>query len=159
MRKVLILFLIVIITATVAEWYKRSSKSKTNDLELVKQPTESQTIVSKWATSPTQTKAKIETGKASYYSDYFTGRNTASGEPYRPNLYTAAHRTLPLGTIVKVTCQETNQSVIVKINDRGPFVKQRIIDLSKSAFQSINSSRKGEITVEVEVLTGLIPVK
>jgi rare lipoprotein A len=156
---VLILLLIVILSATVAEWFKRCAKSKTDALELVNQPTESRTIVSKWIAPPPKAKAKIETGKASYYSDYLTGKKTASGEPYWPHVYTAAHRTLPLGTLVKVTCKETNQSVIVKINDRGPFIKRRIIDLSKSAFQSINSSRKGEITVEVEVLTGLIPVK
>ena len=67
-------------------------------------------------------------------------------------MLTAAHKTLPFGTLARVTCQETKKSVIVRINDRGPFTRKRIIDLSKSAFQSINTLRKGEIIVAIEVL-------
>lgn len=89
--------------------------------------------------------------KATFYADRFTGRKTASGEIYQPHLLTAAHKTLPFGTLVKVTCQESQKSVVVKINDRGPFIRHRIIDLSKSAFQAINTLNKGEITVEIEV--------
>ncbi len=94
----------------------------------------------------------VEIGKASFYADRFTGRKTASGEIYQPHLLTAAHKTLPFGTLVKVTCKESQKSVVVKINDRGPFTRHRIIDLSKSAFQAINTLNKGEITVEVEVV-------
>lgn len=97
-------------------------------------------------------KAIDETGRASYYSDYFNGKRTASGELYQHNMLTAAHKTLPFGTLARVTCQETKKSVIVRINDRGPFTRKRIIDLSKSAFQSINTLRKGEIIVAIEVL-------
>ncbi len=96
--------------------------------------------------------SNVQTGKASFYSDYFVGRTTASGEIYMPDLLTAAHKTLPFGTKVKVTCKETSKSVIVIINDRGPYVGKRIIDLSKSAFQAINALRKGIIHVELEIL-------
>ncbi len=99
-----------------------------------------------------ESKSIIESGKASYYSNHFTGKKTASGELYQPNLLTAAHKTLPLGTLVLVTCQETHKSVIVKVNDRGPYARNRIIDLSKKAFQEINSVQKGEIDVMIKVL-------
>lgn len=101
---------------------------------------------------PQTTPAYVETGKATYYADNLVGKKTASGEPYQPHLLTAAHKTLPFGTLVKVTCPETQKSVVVKINDRGPFVKNRIIDLSKSAFQQIHSLGKGEIEVVIEVV-------
>jgi rare lipoprotein A len=100
----------------------------------------------------TEDDTAVEKGKASYYADHFKGSKTASGAIYQPNLLTAAHKTLPFGTLVKVTCRETKKSVIVTINDRGPFSKKRIIDLSRAAFQSIHSIRKGEIHVEVRVL-------
>ncbi len=74
-----------------------------------------------------------EVGLASFYNDYFSGKRTASGEKYDPNKLTAAHKSLPLGTVIKVTNLENDRSVIVKINDRGPYVKNRILDLSRSA--------------------------
>ncbi|GAO27610.1 rare lipoprotein A [Geofilum rubicundum JCM 15548] len=92
----------------------------------------------------------IEYGYASYYANFFEGRATSSGELYFHHLPTAAHLTLPLGTKVKVTCLNNNQSVIVTINDRGPYVKGRIIDLSKSAFAAISDLRRGVIFVSVE---------
>ena len=94
---------------------------------------------------------KTEKGKASYYSDLFEGRKTASGEPYHANLKTAAHRILPFGTMVKVTNLKNNKSVIVRINDRGPFSKGRIIDLSKCAMKAIDGINDGVINVEIEV--------
>ncbi len=93
-----------------------------------------------------------ENGKASYYADKFEGRKTASGEIYQHQLKTAAHKTLPFGTIVKVTNVANKKTVIVKINDRGPFVKGRIIDLSKSASKEIGGVLPGIIEVEIDVL-------
>lgn len=93
-----------------------------------------------------------ETGKASFYADKHQSRKTASGEIYKHNLSTAAHKTLPLGTKVKVMNVENRKSVVVKINDRGPFVKGRIIDLSKSAFSTIGSTSSGLINVHIEVV-------
>ena len=101
---------------------------------------------------PQESTSYVESGKASYYTDNLAGKKTASGEPYQPHLLTAAHTTLPFGSLVKVTCRETKKSVVVKINDRGPFVKNRIIDLSKSAFKQIHSLKKGEIEVIIEMV-------
>jgi rare lipoprotein A len=91
-------------------------------------------------------------GKASYYADKYQGRQTASGERFDQKAMTAAHRTLPFGTKVKVTNVRNGKSVLVRINDRGPFVKGRIIDLSRSAFASIGSPASGVIGVEIEVI-------
>src|SRR5689334_4107205 len=77
--------------------------------------------------------AQIQTGKASFYADSFEGNPTASGEKYRANKFTAAHKTLPFGTVVKVTNLANKESVNVTINDRGPYVEGRVIDLSKAA--------------------------
>lgn len=90
---------------------------------------------------------------ASYYADKFNGRKTASGEPFDNNLYTAAHRTLKFGTKVKVTNTVNNESVIVTVNDRGPFIKDREIDLSKKAFMEIAKYKlRGYLIVHLEVL-------
>src|SRR5215210_1304199 len=78
-----------------------------------------------------------QTGKASYYAQKFNGRATASGEKYRSSQKTAAHRTLPFGTKVKVTNLSNGRSVKVRVNDRGPFVAGRIIDVSGKAAKQI----------------------
>jgi rare lipoprotein A len=92
-----------------------------------------------------------EYGKASFYSCYFEGKRTASGEIFRQNQYTAAHKSLPFGTWVKVINTQNKQSVIVCINDRGPFIKGRIIDLSTSAAEKIGCLNKGVFDVEIYV--------
>lgn len=90
---------------------------------------------------------------ASYYADKFHGKRTASGKKYNKNKYTAAHKKLPFGTIVKITNEANGKSVIVEINDRGPFVRAREIDLSKRAFMEIASNKSsGAIMVTIEVL-------
>lgn len=90
---------------------------------------------------------------ASYYHDKFNGKRTASGEKFNNNLYTAAHKTLAFGTKIKVTNPLNNQFVIVTVNDRGPFVKNREIDLSKTAFLAIaNHKLTGFINVHIEIL-------
>jgi len=93
-----------------------------------------------------------QSGNASYYASKFQGRKTASGQRYDENARTAAHRTLPFGTKVKVTNVKNGKSVVVRINDRGPFVKGRVIDLSRAAFASIGNPRSGVISVKVEVV-------
>jgi len=93
-----------------------------------------------------------EYGKASYYADKYQNRKTASGELYKHELKTAAHKRLPFGSRVKVTNVKNGKSVIVKVNDRGPFVKGCVIDLSKSAFESIGSTSSGVINVKIEVI-------
>ncbi len=93
-----------------------------------------------------------ETGKASYYADKHQSRKTANGEIYSHKLNTAAHKTLPFGAMVRVTNVENGKNVVVKVNDRGPFAKGRIIDLSKSAFSSIANLSAGVANVRIEVI-------
>lgn len=93
-----------------------------------------------------------ESGQASYYADKFQGRKTANGEIYKAGQKTAAHRTLPFGSQVKVTNVRNGKSVVVRINDRGPFVRGRVIDLSRSAFASIGNTRDGLLNVRIEVV-------
>ena len=93
-----------------------------------------------------------ESGKACYYAMKFHLKKTASGELYDNAKKTAAHRTLPFGTKIRVTNIKNNRSVVVKINDRGPFVKGRIVDLSGSAFSSIANLDVGIIEVKIEVI-------
>ena len=93
-----------------------------------------------------------EDGKASFYSDKFEGKTTASGEKFRQSKMTAAHKHLPFGTKVKVTNKENQKSVVVVINDRGPFVEGRIIDLSKAAAEQIGMIQQGVARVHIEVV-------
>lgn len=93
--------------------------------------------------SVTGTMAAGQCGGASWYGPGFHGKKTASGERFNENAMTAAHKTLPLGTVVKVTNQRTGKSINVTINDRGPFVKGRIIDLSKAAAARLGTKNSG----------------
>ncbi|MEA5470672.1 septal ring lytic transglycosylase RlpA family protein [Spirulina sp. 06S082] len=91
-------------------------------------------------------------GMASWYGGYFHGRRSASGERYNQNAMTAAHKTLPFGTQVRVTNLNNGQTAIVRINDRGPFVRGRIIDLSRAAASSLGMLGSGVAPVKVEIL-------
>lgn len=94
-----------------------------------------------------------EEAQASYYHDKFNGRKTANGAVFSNKSYTAAHKTLPFGTKVRVTNLVNDEEVIVEINDRGPFIKGRQIDLSKKAFMDLTHNRsRGILKVKVEVL-------
>jgi rare lipoprotein A len=96
--------------------------------------------------------AQVQVGKASFYADKFEGSPTASGEKYRASKLTAAHKTLPFGTKVRVTNLANNESVVVTINDRGPFVEGRIIDLSKSAAERLSFFNQGTAEVKLEIV-------
>lgn len=91
-------------------------------------------------------------GSASFYGPGFHGRKTASGEVFNQNALTAAHRTLPFGTKLRVTCTATGRSTIVKVNDRGPYHGNRILDLSVGAAKAIGMIEKGVTNVKYEVL-------
>jgi len=109
---------------------------------------------SKPAPSPANgTVEMTEEGVASYYAEEFNGRMTSSGEKYDMNQMTAAHRTLPFNTRVRVTNESSGQSVVVRINDRGPFKNDRIIDLSLAAAKSISLITTGTAMVRLEVLS------
>jgi len=98
-----------------------------------------------------QTAYKQE-GLASFYANKFEGRTTANGEIYKHKSKTAAHLTLPFNTYVKVTNLENSKSVILRVNDRGPFIKDRIIDVSKSAAEELDFIETGLVKVKVEVV-------
>ena len=95
---------------------------------------------------------KFQIGKASWYGRIFQHKPTASGEPYDMYQFTAAHRTLPIGSWVRVTDLRTDRSVIVRINDRGPVQKNRIIDLSYSAAQMLNIGNSGIHPVRLDLI-------
>jgi rare lipoprotein A len=92
---------------------------------------------------------KTTKGLASYYSDYYEGKTTANGEIFRHKKVTAAHKSLPFGTRVKVINLKNNKSVVVRINDRGPFIKGRIIDLTKTAAKEIGMLGDGVAKVKI----------
>lgn len=95
---------------------------------------------------------EVKTSYASYYHDKFNGRRTASGEIFRNSEMTAAHRTLPFGTKVKVTNLRNGESCIVTINDRGPFHAKRALDLSKAAFDEIGNLSRGTMPIEYHIV-------
>lgn len=99
-----------------------------------------------------QQKVAMEYGKASFYADKYQGRTTANGERFSQQAATAAHLKLAFGTKVKVTNVANNKSVIVRINDRGPYIDGRIIDLSKAMFKKIANPNRGVIDVTVIVI-------
>jgi rare lipoprotein A len=86
---------------------------------------------------------EISTGMASYYADRFTGKATASGEAYDPDDFTAAHRTLAFGTRVRVTDVASGRSVVVRVNDRGPWGGKRVIDISRAAARALGMIGRG----------------
>lgn len=91
-------------------------------------------------------------GRASWYGKPFHGRQTANGEVYDQNELTAAHQTLPLPSVVRVTNLENGRSLVLRVNDRGPFISGRIIDVSRRAAQLLKFHRQGTTRVRVEVL-------
>ena len=99
-----------------------------------------------------RTASKISTGVVSWYGDKFHGRKTASGEKYDKHELTAAHKSLPFGTKVKVTNIRNGKSVVVEINDRGPYAKSRVLDLSQAAFSEIGHTNTGVMQVEYEIM-------
>ncbi len=94
-----------------------------------------------------------ETGTASFYGARHHGKRTASGEPFNQHGLTAAHRSLPFGTRVKVTNLKNDRSVVVRINDRGPHTRGRLIDLSRAAAQQLDMIRSGTARVRVQSLS------
>lgn len=110
-----------------------------------------QTPTSTTSTAPVP--QEEERGEASYYSDRLAGRSTASGEPYDPKAMTAAHRTLPFGAIVRIYRPKNNQAVEVRINDRGPHTRGRIVDLSRRSAEEIGLVKDGVDDVILTVVS------
>jgi rare lipoprotein A len=111
--------------------------------------------------TPAPSKAKpiyVETGLASWYGPPYHNHKGANGEIYDQNALTAAHRTIPLNSVVRVTNQATQHSVVVRITDRGPFVDNRVIDLSLAAARAVDVWQPGTAIVKVEVLSAPAPI-
>src|SRR6202142_130528 len=102
-------------------------------------------------TKKTKKSQPYQVGTASWYGEYFQGKQTASGEPYDMRDFTAAHPTLPLGTFVRVTNVRNGKVVVVRINDRGPVVEGRIIDLSYNSAQALGFAEGGLQTVRLDI--------
>ena len=108
-------------------------------------------IMGKWY-YPKEDYSYSEVGMASWYGEDFHAKKTANGETYDMNTLTAAHRTLPLPSIVKVTNLENGRSLVLRVNDRGPYAKERIIDISKRGAQLLGYQTKGITKVRVEIM-------
>jgi rare lipoprotein A len=104
-----------------------------------------------WQALPA-TAGDITQGRASYYADSLQGNKTASGEAYDKNAMTAAHRTLDFGTVLRVTYPKAGKTVKVRVNDRGPHVKDRLIDVSGAAAAALGLKEDGVGEVEIEVV-------
>ena len=94
----------------------------------------------------------FQSGIASFYANKFNGRLTANGEIFSNSKMTAAHKTLEFGTIVRVTNRRNGRQVMVRINDRGPWIKGRVIDLSRAAAREIGMIKRGTARVDIEIL-------
>ncbi len=143
MRRVLSNILVVLVLITGLEAAPRTSTQQPE-----KTPAKTNT-----ASKPRPKPHKpYQVGTASWYGRYFHGKPTASGEPFNMYQFTAAHRHLPLGTLVKVTNLENGESVVVRVNDRGPVPKSRIIDLSYGAARMIGLSGPGLEPVRLDIV-------
>ncbi len=135
---------------------KKTLLTKEKETELKKESKEEKNLLPEPEQSENQEQNNIsdtyEIGIASWYGENFHGRPTASGEVFDKNDISAAHKTLPLGTIVKVKNLENGKEIIVKINDRGPFVKGRIIDLSEEAAKKLGFRNKGTAKVSISII-------
>jgi len=110
-------------------------------------------VVTTGPSAPSRVAGEEEMGMASWYGSAHQGRRTASGEVFDMNQLTAAHRTLPFGTRVLVTNRDTSQSTEVRINDRGPFVKGRILDVSYAAARLLGAVGPGTIPVRMRIIS------
>jgi rare lipoprotein A len=104
------------------------------------------------STHPRHEIKRNQSGMASFYGRECKGRRTASGERFDPNQLTAAHRTLPFGTLVKVTNLDNGRHVVVRINDRGPYARNRVLDLSRAAARKLGFEREGTAYVRLQVV-------
>lgn len=130
---------------------RQEMMKKTDNLDLTVSKNESKSVMT-IKKEDLDNFTHYQSGTASFYSKNLNGSKTSSGERHRSNEMMAAHKSLPFGTKVKVTNLNNGKSVIVRINDRGPFVRGRVIDLSYAAFSQIESPGKGVTKVELQVL-------
>jgi rare lipoprotein A len=148
MRRVLTNILVIVVSVTGLEAAPRTKThpDQNTDQNIAKTKTKTASRHRPRAHKPYQV------GTASWYGRHFHGRPTASGEPFNMYQFTAAHRHLPLGTLVRVTNLDNGESVVVRVNDRGPLPKARIIDLSYGAARMIGLSGPGLETVRLDIV-------
>lgn len=115
-------------------------------------PPESSTAPASHTASPHQRHRWYQFGVATWYGHLFQGKPTASGQPYNEDAMTCAHRTLPLGSLLRVTNLHNHRSVVVRVNDRGPVPEDRVIDLSKAAADSLGFEHRGITRVKIELI-------
>ena len=127
------------------------AESETGDVLQPSQPKQARTA--EGADRPHSRLLQVVNGAASWYGPGFYGRTTANGERFSKGTLTAAHRTLPFGTKVRVTNLSNGRSVVVRINDRGPFKYHRVIDLAHGAASQLRMMQAGEVPVKLEILT------
>lgn len=140
---------------------KSTAKNSASQAPAAKKSTKKKSVSKRSASRSTSqeiwmeraSKSDMQTGVASWYGGQFHGGRTASGEAYDMHMFTAAHRTLPLGTVVKVIDEKSGDSVMVCINDRGPFIRGRVIDLSYAAAEQLGLDSRGVASVALEVIT------
>ena len=156
-HKVKHLALVLFLTASPAlaspsaeEFMVEPAETETGGVFMPSQPKQARTT--EGANRPHSRLLQVVNGAASWYGPGFYGRTTASGERLRKGTFTAAHRTLPFGTRVRVTNLENGRTVVVRINDRGPFRAHRVIDLAHGAASELKMMRSGEVPVRLEVL-------
>lgn len=104
------------------------------------------------AAAPAAPVAEAGDGKVAWYGRKFAGRKTANGERFDPDALTMAHKTLPFGTLVRVTNSKNNKSVVVRVNDRGPMTSNRVGDVSQAAARKLQMTRAGEVDAKLEVV-------
>ena len=148
MKKLLTVLMILTMSLSSIAATKKTATKKTTS----KNTTAKKTTTKKATSKKTTASKTYQTGIASFYGGKWHGRKTANGEIFNTNSLTAAHKTLPFNTRVKVTNLSNGKSVIVRINNRGPYAKGRIIDLSTAAFTSIESRNKGVTRVKLEIV-------
>jgi rare lipoprotein A len=159
MKKLCILFSAFLLSGCVetelaSHWWKRwgdGNTTRTASSQGSYKIGKSYQIDGKWYT-PSESYSHDETGIASWYGDQFHGKRTANGETFNKNTLTAAHRTLQMPSLVRVTNLENGRSVVLRVNDRGPFAKSRIIDVSHQAANVLGFTGKGTARVRVQVL-------
>ena len=145
-----VIIALVMVTANVG--YTGLSQNVTKDAQYDKKK-HTNKIGKKSKSKKLQITQQIETGIASWYGKSFIGKKTASGEKLTSHKFTAAHKKLPLGSIVKVTNTETQEEVLVTINDRGPYKHGRILDLAPAAAKKIGLMNTGLMKVKMEVIS------
>lgn len=145
-----LLTLLLIVTFVIAQTKKSRDSLKTSKELVLKAVTD--TIKTDTVQKKLNTTLYKEKVQASYYADKFHGRRTASGKLFDMHKLTAAHKKLPFGTLLRVTNTKNNKSVVVEVNDRGPYVKGRELDLSRMAFSKIASVNSGHVEVNLEIV-------